>query len=456
MQIRIAMASFICPPAQGARPTAPESKKTDDKKGAQIRMEHSFQHTLQDRCRTVIAANLERYPPNALGILSEDAWNAVVRERNEKTKPSSGTGGLDGTGRLLPAVSDRFLAEVEEKNPRFADSSVVDRLAWKDCVEYRFRSGGMTRPAALQYPWPVLVNKLKRSGETLIELLNEDKPSNRNQELLERQVQALSESPMNVSLLQASGVGKAVKKFIKACAKEKPCSVDVHTERPIRGSQPGKVKFALSPLAQLEETLQKWKHIAANSGVQMTSNDRQDDDEDSSFDDQEDLRRAESCQSWRELFLVLKQREEKRRANQGARMREIRKNLATDRPKVIKVRPAKSRHNDILERAEKKKGATEKGYSLSAFSTAPAAASGNAKMKALKRESRIATTLQKSAARPSPTKKKHSFGSAVAFATNPHSKSPSKRKGHDVPLAGGKRMKIPAKATKAPPFHARR
>jgi hypothetical protein len=214
--------------------------------------------------------------------------------------------------------------------------------------------------------------------------------------------------------------------------------------------------FTLSPLAQLEETLQKWKQMAANNGVQINSEDRQGTDEDGSFDDQEDLRRAESCQSWRELFLVLQQREEKRRANQGARMREIRKNLATGRPKVIKVRPAKSRHDNILDRAEKKKQATGKGYTSSVFSAAPAYASGNKKMEALKKESRIATMSQKSAARPITSQKKPTFGSAVAFATNPHSISPTKRKGQVVTLAGGKRMKIPKSAQGPPSFRTRR
>lgn len=289
---RLHAMSFLhtAPPAEEARPTATETKKRVDKKGAQIRTGHTPNDTLEARCRSVIVANLERYPPQALGILSQDSWDSIVRERNEKTKPSTGTGGLDGTGRLLPAISDRFLAEVETI-PHFTDSAVADRLAWKDCVEYRFRSGGLTRPAALQNPWPLLVSKLKRSGDTLIELLNADnKPSDKKQDLLERHVKALSESPMNVSLLQASGAGKSVKKFIKACTKEKPSSLDVHTECATLGSQ--------SVLAQLEQTLQRWKHMAKNSGVQINTNDGQGTNEDNSHDDQEDMRLAESCQSW--------------------------------------------------------------------------------------------------------------------------------------------------------------
>lgn len=414
--------------------------------------------TLEARCLSVIAANIERYPPEAFAIISEDSWDSIVQERNEKTRPSTGTGGLDGSGRLLPAVSAPFLLKVERLNPHLADSAVADRLAWKDCVEYSFHSGSISRPPALQYPWPLLVRKLTRSGEILMELLSDDEQSDacRNQELFQRHVHALSESPMNVSLLQASGIGKAVQKFVKACEKEKPETLNVDTELPVRGREPAGVKAAVSPLAMLKETLQRWKRMAANSGVQTSSNDAQGDQKDANINDQEDLRLAESCQSWRELYMVVKQREEKRRAKQGERMREIRQNLATGRPKVIKVRAAKSRHDSILDRADKKGGARFGSSSAPPF----AAAGGNAKMRALKKESRIATTLQKSSARPE-QKKKASFGAAVAFATNSKpTKSTKRRAGQQVvTMAGGKRMKIPttkASSQRRPPFPSRR
>jgi hypothetical protein len=408
--------------------------------------------TLEARCRSVIAANIERYPPEAFAIISEDSWDSIVQERNEKTRPSVGKGGLDGSGRLLPAVSAPFLLQVERLNPHLADSAVADRLAWKDCVEYSFHSGSISRPSALQYPWPLLVRKLTRSGEILMELLSapdEQSDASRNQELFQRHVHALSESPMNVSLLQASGIGKAVKKCVKRCEKGKPETLNVDKELPVRGRHPASVKAAVSPLAMLKETLQRWKRMAANSGVQTSSDDAQGNQEDTS--DQEDLVLAESCQSWRELYLVLKQREEERRAKQGERMRAIRQNLATGRPKVVKVRAAKSRHDSILDRADKKMSGARFG---SSSAPAFAAAGGNAKMRALKKESRIATTLQKSSARPE-QKKKASFGAAVAFATT--TKSTKRRAGQQVvTMAGGKRMKIPARKASHPPFPSRR
>jgi hypothetical protein len=53
--------------------------------------------SLELRCCKIIAANLERYPVEAIGVLDEEGWNAVVRERHSGTAPTKGKGGLDGT-----------------------------------------------------------------------------------------------------------------------------------------------------------------------------------------------------------------------------------------------------------------------------------------------------------------------------------------------------------------------
>jgi ribosomal protein L18 len=277
-----------------------------------------------------------------------------------------------------------------------------------------------------------MISSLKESGDTLLELLHMEQPDEATQEVLERQIQLLSESPMSVSLLQASGVGKSVTKFVKACAKGQ-CTLDVLMERPIRGSLSSKNKSIMSPLSQLEETLHRWKDVAANSGVQINSNDRERVEDGKDLNGQVDLRLAESCQSWRDLFLVLQQREEERRASQGARMREIRKNLATGRPRVIKVRPTKSRYDKILNRTEQKKVA-----SCSSLATA----GGNTKIKALWKESAVAAKLQKSTAKPTP-KVAPSFGSAVAFASTTQASATKRKTGNVISLAGGKQMKLP-------------
>jgi hypothetical protein len=384
-------------------------------------------------------ANLERYPVEAFGILSDDSWESIVRLRHEKSTPTVGTGGLDGTGRLLPAISDRFLTAVERANKHLSGSAIVDNLAWKDCVEYRFKAGGLTRPAALNSPWPVVINTLKDSGDTLLELLNVEKPDDATQEILERQIQLLSESPMSVSLLQASGVGKSVTKFVKACTKGQ-CTLDVLMERPKRGSLSSKHKPIMSPLSQLEVTLQRWKEMAAKSGVQSNSTEQEEEGKD--LEDHVDLRLAESCQSWRDLFSVLQQRAEERRASQGARMREIRKNLATGRPRIIKVRQTKSRHDSIIDRAEQKKVAIRSPVTGSRGST---------KFKALQKESAVAAKLQKSSVRPANSNPPSTFGSAVAFATTTKSNATKRKTGSAISLAGGKQTKPPfSKVAKGP------
>jgi hypothetical protein len=426
------------PPDHDARPVS-QGKKEAARKVSRLSTDHSPCDTLEARCRSVVVAHLERYPVEAFSILPDDSWESIVQLRHDKTTPTVGTGGLDGTGRLLPAISDRFLTAVELANKHLSGSTVVDKLAWKDCVEYRFKAGGLTRPAALNSPWPVVIDSLKDSGDTLLKLLNVEQPDDATQEVLERQIQLLSESPMSVSLLQASGVGKSVKKFVKACVKGQ-CSLDVLMERPQRGSLSSLNKPNMSPLSQLEETLQRWKDVAANSGVQVNSTERAEEGKD--LEDQVDLRLAESCQSWRDLFSVLQQRTDERRASQGARMREIRKNLATGRPRVIKVRPTKSRHDNIIDRAEQKKVAPRSPVT---------GAGGSTKLKALRKESAIATKLQKASVRPANSNRASTFGSAVAFASKTKSNAAKRKTGSTISLAGGKQMKPPySKLAKGP------
>lgn len=456
------MTSFIAPPANDARPVAVSFSSTqkfnsNSSKAASLgTFQHSPSASLEDLCRSVIVANLERYPPKSLGALSEGSWDEIVREKNERTRPFAGTGGLDGTGRLRPAISDRFLSQVETLYPHFADSSVADGLVWKDAVEYRFRSGGLTRPAALQYPWPILVEKLKESGQVLTEQMNL-KPLERNQELLEQHIQSLSETPMNVSLLQSSRVGIPVKKMVKTCTKEQSQPHSANAECPEQDSEETpSVKPNASSLKLLQETLQRWKDMAKENAIaRPTTTTVEGEEADEHALEQQDMQLAESCHSWRELFAVLQQREQRIRAKQGERMRESRQKLASGRPRIIKVRPTKSKHDSILDRSDKKKG----GGGRFGRSTAPVSGA-TAKMKALRKESRIATTMSKASVRPA-AKKKHSFGDAVAFATNSSPNSSSKRRAPQqiVSLGGGKRMKIPATAAgskkRQPSFHSR-
>ena len=102
--------------------------------------------SLVSLCRNVIVTNLERYPGESFGILDEMEWDTLIQLKHSQTKPKFGKGGLDGTGRMNPVVNDKFIAEVEEKVPHFANSEVVDLFCWKDIVNHKFRVGGLSRP----------------------------------------------------------------------------------------------------------------------------------------------------------------------------------------------------------------------------------------------------------------------------------------------------------------------
>jgi len=375
--------------------------------------------SLATLCRSVIVANLERYPPESLGVISEGEWESLIRLRHKRTSPKAGSGGLDGTGRIAPACGDRFMGEVEQANPHLADSAVVDRLVWKDCVEYKYRKG-LTRPPSLAYPWPVLVERICRAQQVVAQLLEKD-ASERDEAALGKAVDMLGESPMNVALLKATGVGKSVKKMIKLQRTEaSPC------------------------VERLQELLTCWKDLAASSGVEIKRQgfqspgqktlDRQADKRNS---DATDLNLLEKCPMWRDLFAALQQREEKRRSTQGKRMREIRNNLASGRPKIVKVRPSSAKHEQILARPSETTRAT-------------GGAPGNSKMLQLRKEATFVASRQRkasiAAAVPSP-RKSSSFGAAVAFATvsKKNSNGQKKRDGRSFALGGGKRMKIPAK-----------
>jgi TFIIS helical bundle-like domain len=277
--------------------------------------------TLVDLCRIVITTNLERYPPEAFGVCDCDEWQAIVRLRHARTQPKrrwcgGGTthgarssctqaaskgknAGIDGTGRMVPAVSDKVIFAIEACNPHLSDSPVVDALVWKDCVEYKFRRGDcgallISRPIALYQPWPLFVQELQNHASHLV-------PSS---ESMDEAIDALRRTPMNVALLKDSGVGKRVKKAIK------------HVGPNHKG--------------QLESLLKSWMDMAANDGVFVGANLSNTSEKAPKQDEtttRADLALAETCHSWRHLFLALQQRNEEIRNSQGKRMREIRKNV---------------------------------------------------------------------------------------------------------------------------------
>jgi len=406
-------------------------------------------------CRSVVVANLERYPPKAFQVCGEEDFDSLVRQRHAATKPKTkgggsraaatvSGGGLDGTGRVAPAISDKFLAEVELRNPQLRESKVVDELVWKDCVEFRFRRGGVARPPALTLPWPLLVAQIADACGTLADSNTDvDGPE------ADRAYEVLRKSPMNVSLLQSTGAGKVIKKALKL--QKRKCDTP----------------SAVAKYERLERLLESWKELAAQSGVQgaaapspkkklKTSPPSADADATSSkaAGDQEeverDLRVAETCLSWRQLFAALKRREEMRRESQGKRMREIRKNLACDRPKVVKVRPTPAKHSRILAHPEERK----RIFASSSSSSSAAAAGGGGKMLQLRKETSAVAAFQRSnhSQAVSSSRKSSSFGAAVAFAACSKTKRAPAGGGGRMSkpsqvrrLAGGKQMKVPTR-----------
>jgi hypothetical protein len=223
-----------------------------------------------------------------------------------------------GTGRLVPAVSYKFLESVEEANPHLTECVFVDEMLWKDCVEYHFRRGGLTRPIGLLSPWPVVVSEVK----SILEFLSCSKTTGNEQyghSNISDATASLSKIPMSVQLLKDSGAGKVLKKIVKS---PHP-AIDQES------------------LLQLNSILTSWVTLAASSGVTMKRHQPTGTaavQKSSKGIDIEDLKIAEECMTWRQLFVALKKRDDDRITSQGKRMREIRKNVSMNDPKFCHFR----------------------------------------------------------------------------------------------------------------------
>ena len=371
---------------------------------------------LTDLCRHTIVAHFERYPPEVFQSLDLDEWETLLQVRHWTTAPKQGSGGLDGSGRLVPALGDKYLKSVEALCPLLAESRVADQKLWKDCVEHRFRKNGLTRPVALELPWPALVEHVQFTVDGLV-LAVQDMDA-LGDTALYGAIAAIDRLPMNVHLLQETGAGKAIQKVRKRLSKQESPHCD-----------------------SLDRILTRWKSMAAASGVIMstTATHPEDASSEPSSTIDEDLAIAETCQTWRQLFSALQQREETRRSSQGKRMREMRQHLNNDRPKIVKVRPAKLsvRRERILKTP-----------------TAAPASGASGKLAQVRREAAIVASRQRptgnntspkaSAASALEPPQRSSFGAAVAVCNS------KKRKGTSmltagVPIGNGKRMVIPKK-----------
>jgi hypothetical protein len=148
---------------------------------------------------------------------------------------------------------------------------------------------------------------------------------------LKSHVHVLIKTPMSIPLLSESGVGKALKKFIKECKRNasnlSPWFPDVSSVHDT--SLPAYRGKTL--LAQMELILSNWKVLATASGAKACHGRHRNTSEDQHL---EDLKTIRTCVEWRQLFDALAQREQIIVKERGAKMRKIRDDLQTDRHQV--------------------------------------------------------------------------------------------------------------------------
>jgi len=350
----------------------------------------------------------------------------------------------------------------------------------------------------------MLVERLKSSGDALLHVLTPP-PNNPDEEgcseaairkqredKMMRSIRFLGSSIMSVELLAQSGVGKNVKKFVKDCKKfvitDGGKSIprwmpDILAPRPnLR---------LLSPVQYLDKLLSGWKAVASSSGVQITtstsantstssSSDKSDlmlfsgqDKRTSEEQHREDVAIAMTCRQWRQIFQALSNREAAKIAKHGEKMRRLREDLHSDRPKIGQVgtKSASSRRTIITvsrqeEILNKSRGTRAK---IAAAASGRSASSGTAKIKALRQEVKmkrsrqgaVGTSMQRSSNAPpmrravESSKRNMSFGASVAaFASSSSAAAGSSGTrgmvgsvgSRQVELSYGKRMGLPKQA----------
>lgn len=419
-----------------------EHVRGDDNHHHQQQHKQKEVRRLSDLCRAVIVTSLERFPAEALSILDEYEWDTIVRMKHRSTKPQTGQGGLDGTGRRTPAITEKFLVQVEDTNPHLGQSRTADQLVWKDIVEFRFKKGGLSRPKTLLYPWPVLVQSLKDSGKALAECFqhtvggNSTTVDDMTKSSVLRAMECIEESPMDLCLLKESGIGKVLRKFL---AKSKTVPALGFLDEPYHSAGTKKSP----PRTTLESAMQSWITMAETNGVKM--NPGSEVRKSSNLSTEDDLSDVKSCHMWRELYRKLKAHDEDRRSRHGEKMRERKQRLDSVRPKIVKVRRATNKHNAILDRAVGANNSAAKH----------AAPQGNAKIQKIKMEARVTSSRRHpplSAISPEAAKPRTSFGASVAFAAagktiTSHRKAAPITK--SVAIAGGKRMLVPGSASQS-------
>lgn len=349
-------------------------------------------------------------------------------------------GGLDGKGRRHPAIADKILRRIENANPHLANSDFVDNLIWKDCVNYKFKSGGNSRPKELICPWPILVKNLKCAGNNLSSLLN----GKEDIVFFKNTLKTLEGAPMNVALLKQSNIGKSVKKFIKECGKQQDIDCESQLSyiwTPIIGEA--------SFIDKLQCLLQKWKDIVAASGVEVNSA-RIGLNEMKPVVTQQnvmDMRVCENVQSWRDLHCALEERGKTMLKNNGAKMRRAREELAISKHRVKKANIKVSRvarHDSILSKSKGLNALKKEGKKFSGTRKM-------SKISMLKKETQ-AVVLRSKTDLKSASRKSSMFSVSCANATGqtkrqlmPTPANPEAAYGDrgELRMGPGKKMKMP-------------
>ncbi len=313
-------------------------------------MEENKIETLASICRRTIANNIDRYPAEYFGSLSEMEWEEIVRVKYRLTAPKVQVQKVKGSnllsdGRKFPVFAVKFIQEVEEKNEHLRQSEAIDELVWKDCVDFKFKQGGPSRPLLFREPWVLQVGRIKSIVEEIQKLSINSECSYDNdgssippyRRTVIKIIKDLQRTAMTVPLLSASGIGKGIKKLIKK----------------IRGVEP-------ELTAQLETLLQNWMDIASAQGVVAISKSNKKTSPSSKLsqvsvdgknrhtsDEQhaQDIKTIQQCPQWRNLFQALSEREKKLFKSHGEKMRRIRQTLEVGRPKIS---TARTKNNKIL------------------------------------------------------------------------------------------------------------
>jgi len=433
-----------------------EEDLSSQKKPAKIYQPSSLLHLATHK----VASNIEKYPPSAIGILSEYHWEGVIqariafnkrKEREASSRVQKGKNWVafdGGPGRkMLPALAEKYLLPIERhpNNVHLARSKMADDLLWRGIVDYNFI--GMNRPKSLGVPCGALKERLQGWGDKLVELMAcpmsqeefaetrkgkqppllkhgacqvvesgskrkreedmddlfgeesdkeepfdepivDDSPdpvkemyqqyleiqSNKRTNALRFLLDSLKQSPMDVTLLSETDVGKCASKAIKSMKKLtkqienedeteealsgyprfwKPVSwgEESHPRQRLQGYQ--SKDLVTSPFQLLQQILQDWKNMASDNGVEVAAPPAKKrrmehekpiavatcgkDKKMSTNQHVIDMKLLHSSPDWRSLYQSLRKREGIMAKSHGEKARAVRLNLEKGRAKVGKV-----------------------------------------------------------------------------------------------------------------------